>query len=74
MNAFTSTRTELAAVVRAVGAAFNRVPESSRPDVAWSEVDDLLEAGIVSGDRAQAMAAIEEWKQRHLDLFAGPRS
>lgn len=64
-----SLRTELAAAVRSVAAALDRLPADQRPDVAWAEIDDLLDAALAAADREHALAAIAEWRDRHLERF-----
>jgi hypothetical protein len=59
----------LANAVRQVNAAYNRLPESRRPDVHWEGVDTEVDAAIASGDRGRALAAIRAWKQHHLAMF-----
>jgi hypothetical protein len=57
----------LANAIRQVNAAFNRLPESRRPDPAeWGNLDAELDAACLSGDRDRAMAAIRAWREHWL--------
>jgi hypothetical protein len=66
-----SVRAELAATIRKVGAEFNRLPEKAQDAVAvqWGQIDDLLNGELLTGDRDRAFAAIETWRNAHLELF-----
>jgi surfactin synthase thioesterase subunit len=66
----TSVRTELAAAVRAVNAAYNRVPVDSRPDPAsFDPLEAEVDAACLSDDRERAMAAIRAWRSHWLAQF-----
>lgn len=65
-----SVRAEAAAAVRCVAATYDRLPESSRPEVRWSEVDELLDRALADDvDLDHALAAIETWRDLHLAHF-----
>ena len=49
MATTTTLRAEMAAAVRCVAAAWNRLPKDRRPDVRWGVVDQLLEAALLEG-------------------------
>lgn len=60
-------RAELAAAVRAVNAAYNRLPESRRPDVTgWNALDRAVDEACAAGDRDRALQAIDEWRDSYL--------
>jgi hypothetical protein len=61
-------RAELAAAIRAVNAAYGRIPAEHRPNVRWGLPDDLLEEAL-AGNRSDALAAIEAWRDHWLALF-----
>jgi hypothetical protein len=65
-----SVRAELAAAVRAANAAYSRLPEDERPEVAWGEIDAALEEALNSGSRARAIRAIKDWRRCQLALLA----
>lgn len=65
-----SIRTELAAALRAVAAAYRQLPADKRPDVSWAATDDVLEEALTAGDREKAPEAIAEWKSHWMGLFA----
>jgi len=65
----TTPRAEFAAAIRQVNAAYNHLPESSRPDVAWNGLDREVDAALAAGDADRALAAIRAWKQHHLALI-----
>jgi hypothetical protein len=66
-----SNRAELAAAVAAVNARFDRLPENVREsrDLDWTRIDRLLDRALLDGDRADALAAIREWKNYYLAKF-----
>jgi hypothetical protein len=66
-----SIRAELAAAVRAVNAAYYRLPEDRRPSIAYDHLDQELEIACTGGDRDRALAAIDRWKRHWLDTFRG---
>jgi hypothetical protein len=70
MGTENSIRTELAAALRSVAAAYKAIPEDQRPDVSWAATDDVLEAALTAGNRQQALAAIADWKSHWLGLFS----
>jgi hypothetical protein len=66
-----SIRTELAVAVRAVNAAYYRLPVESRPDLAaFDPLEAEVDAACLSGDRDRALAAINAWRGYWLDQFA----
>ena len=64
-----SIRTELAAALRSVAAAYRQIPLDQRPDVSWAATDDVLEEALTAGDRKAALEAIDDWKKHWLGLF-----
>jgi hypothetical protein len=61
---------ELAAAVRAVNAAYLRIPHRYRPAAApWAALELEVSAASAAGDRDRAMAAIEAWRELHLSRF-----
>jgi hypothetical protein len=61
---------ELAAAVRAVNAAYLRIPEPYRPEAAiWTFLDCEVDAAFASGDQERALQAIEKWRAHHLRKF-----
>ncbi len=70
MTAQVSIRAELAAAVRAVNAAYNRLPENRRPVIAYDALDRELDAACVADDRERATAVISEWRDHWLSTFA----
>jgi hypothetical protein len=65
---------ELAAAVRAVNAAFMRIPEDSRPiAAAWTPLEEEVDAACASGDRERALRAIEAWREHWLWKFERAR-
>jgi hypothetical protein len=61
---------ELAAACRAVAAAYYRLPEDQRPEVAtWDDLDSEVDRACRSGNRDEALAAIRTWRDRYLRLF-----
>jgi hypothetical protein len=66
-----SVRTELAAAVRAVNAAYYRLPVEDRPDpAAFDPLEAEVDAACLGGDRDRAFAAIRAWRQHWLAQFA----
>lgn len=65
-----SIRTELAAALRAVAAAYRCIPADQRPDVSWAATDEVLEEALTAGSREKALDAIAEWKNHWLGLFS----
>lgn len=65
-------RAELAAAVRAVNAAFNRLPAEAQGqlDVTADPVEVEVDKAILTGDRDRALAAIRAWKGYWLDRIA----
>lgn len=60
----------LAAAVREVNAAFMRIPEAARPDVAtWTPLEQEVDAACAAGDRERALRAIEAWRGHWVTLF-----
>jgi len=69
--ALPGVRAELAAAVRAVNAAFDRLPVDAQQKVAVA-VDGLeaeIDAAILAGDRERAEAAIRAWREHWLETF-----
>lgn len=63
--------TELAHAVRAVNAAYLRIPESYRPEVAtWTPLECEVDAACAASDRERALRAIEAWRDHHLEQFS----
>lgn len=64
-----SVRSELAAAVRKVNAAFARLPAEAQGqvDVAVDPVEAEVDAAILAGDRDRAIAAIRAWCGYWLD-------
>jgi hypothetical protein len=68
--ALPGVNTELAAAVRAVNAAYNRLPQEGRPDpAAFDPLEQEVDAACLSEDRERALAAIREWRNHWLGLF-----
>lgn len=66
----TSVRQELAAAVRAVNAAWERVPAPYRPDPApFDALEREVRAAQIAGDERRALAAIEAWRGLHVARF-----
>ena len=66
-----SIRNELAAAIRAVNAAFARLPEAARSqmDLSTDDRDRELDRALLQDDRARALAAINSWRDHHLALI-----
>lgn len=66
-----SLRTELAAAIRAVNAAFNRLPGDAQDnvDLGHNTLDAELDRALAAEDRARALDAIESWRDHHLALI-----
>lgn len=63
--------TELAHAVRAVNAAYLRIPEPYRPEVAaWTPLEYEVDAACAAGNRERALRAIEEWREHYLSKFS----
>jgi len=62
-------RTELAAAVRAVNAAYNRLSENARTqiDPRTDPVEIEVDAAVLAGDRDRAMDAIRAWRGYWID-------
>jgi hypothetical protein len=65
-----SVRTELAAALRSVAAAYRQLPDDKRPDVSWAATDDILDEALTAGDRETALRAINDWKAHWMGLFS----
>ena len=63
-----SIRAELAAAVRAVNAAFARLPRETQEqiEIATDDLDRELDRALLADDRRRAMAAINAWRDHHL--------
>jgi hypothetical protein len=71
----TGVRSELAAAVRAVNAAYARCSEP-KPDVigqTWSELEREVDGAIKDGDRDRALAAIADWEAHASYVLGGGR-
>jgi hypothetical protein len=68
-------RTELAAAVRAVNAAYSRLPEPARKqiEIHFDGLDREVDAAILADDRERALRAIAAWRQHWLHEFGGTR-
>jgi hypothetical protein len=66
-----TVRSELAAAIRAVNAAFNRLPREVQDelDLAYDDLDRELDRAAAGDDRARALAAIKSWRDHHLALI-----
>jgi hypothetical protein len=66
-----SIRAELAAAVRAVNAAFHRLPADVQDhlDVRTDPVEAEVDKAILAGDRECALAAIRAWREHWLAEF-----
>jgi len=56
---------ELADAVRRVGALYERIPESRRPDVTgerWDALEAEIDAACGTNDRDRALTAITRWE------------
>ena len=63
---------ELAASVRAVNAAYERIPVEYRPEPAeWEAFSQEVDAACALGNREAALDAIEYWRETYLTKFAG---
>jgi hypothetical protein len=64
-------RAELAAAVRAVNAAFHRLPQESQAslDLSYNDLDLELDRALVTDDRPRALGAIKTWRDHHLALI-----
>lgn len=67
-----SVRAELAAAVRAVNAAYARLPRPAqdRIDIYTDGIEGEIDAAILAEDRDRALAAIRAWQGYWLDRFA----
>jgi hypothetical protein len=63
---------ELAAAIRKVNAAFDRLPSSVQGEVeiAFPELEAEVNLAIIAGEREKALAAIAKWRDHLLALFA----
>jgi hypothetical protein len=71
MTPLPGVRPEVAAAVRAVNAAYNRLPasEGATIEIAYDGLDREIDAAIHAGDRERAEAAIRAWRQHWLAEF-----
>lgn len=62
-------RAELATAVRAVNAAFDRLPVKAQNtlDITVDPCGAEVDKAILAGDRPRAMAAIRAWRQHWID-------
>lgn len=73
----TSIRTELAAAIRVVNAAYNRLPTEVQDQVEVAAFDPLeaeVDAACLSDDRERALAAIRAWREHWVAEFERARS
>jgi len=69
-TAMVGVRAELAAAVRAVNAAYARLPQERRPDPAgYDALDGEVDAAFAAGDRERALVVIRAWRDRWLSRF-----
>lgn len=63
-----SVRSELAAAVRAVNAAFNRLSAEAQDnlDINYNDLDVELDRCLRGDDRIRALGAIDAWRDHHL--------
>lgn len=55
---------DLAAAIRAVGAAYDRLPETDRPEIgdeAWKRLERAIDDRCAAGDKDGALEAIRDW-------------
>lgn len=66
-------RAELAAAVRAVNAAFNRLSphEQDRVEISYDGLEAEIDAAILAQDQTRALAAIRAWRGYWLKAFKG---
>ncbi len=64
-------RTELAAAIRQVNAAFNRLPSSTQHsiEIRYDGLDQEIDSAIVNEDRDRALRAIRAWRNHWLATF-----
>ncbi|MEZ5078440.1 MAG: hypothetical protein R2725_13475 [Solirubrobacterales bacterium] len=62
---------ELAAAIRAVNAAHNRLPKeiADTIDLSYNDLDAELDRALLAADRDRALDAIESWRDHHLALI-----
>jgi hypothetical protein len=68
---------ELAAAVRRVGAAYNRLAEAERPDInaqEWRDLEAAIDRHCARGDRDSALAAVEHWEAAAMRQLGGSGS
>lgn len=63
----TSVNAELAAAIRRVNAAYNRVPGDLRDEIeiggeAWRQLEDRFEQAVEARHDAEALAAVDAWE------------
>jgi hypothetical protein len=68
-----SARAELAAAVRAVNAAYARLPHSAQANIqiAYDGIEAEIDSSILAGDQERARDAIRAWREYWLGRFAG---
>jgi hypothetical protein len=69
---------ELAAGIRRVNAAFNRLPPKVQESIAiaYDDLEAKVDQAILADDREAALAAIGDWQRHWLEAFqdnGGPR-
>lgn len=64
-----TVRAELAAAVRRVNAAFNRLPKAKQAslNISVDPCEAEVNKAILAGDRERALAAIRAWRGHWLD-------
>lgn len=62
---------ELAATIRRINVAFNRLPADRRDviTIAYDPLETEVNAAILTGDRQRALAAIAAWRRHWLAMF-----
>ena len=68
-----SVRTQLAAAVRRVNAAYHRTPDAEHIDIfsdQWVHLEREVDCALAAGDDLAARKAIEQWESHALTTFA----
>ena len=70
MSTLPGINAELAGAIRAVNAAYHRLPEDRRPEPpSWDALSREVDAACAAGDRSGALAAIRAWSGHWLSAF-----
>lgn len=66
-----ASRAELAAAIRAVNAAFARLPQpvQGSVDIAYDGIEEEIDASVLTDDCERALSAIRAWRGYWLDRF-----